>query len=182
MSQPRLALTEGTGLAALTALVPPPEHPAVGARSWDWLFERLDTRLPADFVALMDVYGAGTWLEWLSFARPRDHGERGLVAEAGWRMRTYRGHREAHPDSYPLPVWPEPGGILPFASTIDADWLAWLTIGEPDEWPVIHLSRHFPQHRSVMACGLTALMLDWVRGGPLFDLDWEDGPLVFEPH
>lgn len=146
--QRRLALTEGTGLAALTALVPPPEHPTLGEHSWEWLFVRLGTRLPADFVALMDTYGSGT--------------------------RLYRDKRDTWPDHYPLPVWPETGGILPFAWTIDADWLAWLTIGDPDDWPVIHLSRHFSGHRSVMTCAVTDLLLDWARGGPLFDLEWED--------
>ena len=140
----------------------------------------------ADF-ALIDVYGAGTWLEWLTFARPLDDGDHGLNAQTAWRMRNYRHKRDTFPDDYPLPVRPEPGGILPFAWTIDADWLAWLTIGDPDDWPVIHLSRHFSRHRSVMACGLTEILLGWTRGGPLFDLGWEDdeNPLevsVFETH
>lgn len=91
--QRRLALTEGTGLAALTALVPPPEHRTLGEHSWEWLFVRLGTRLPADFVALMDTYGSGTWLEWLSFPPVHSDGGRGLVAEAGWRTRLYRDKR-----------------------------------------------------------------------------------------
>ncbi|WP_018220958.1 hypothetical protein [Salinispora pacifica] len=36
-----------------------------------------------------------------------------------------------------LPVWPEPGGFLPFANSIDSDELGWLTEGNPDEWPLI---------------------------------------------
>ncbi|TFV31544.1 hypothetical protein E4K10_04865 [Streptomyces sp. T1317-0309] len=59
-AQQRAALTAGSGLETLTALVPPPETPALGKHNWDWLYERLDTRLPGEYVRLMERYGAGS--------------------------------------------------------------------------------------------------------------------------
>lgn len=53
----RAALTTGCGLDALIALVPPPETPVLGKHNWDWLHERLGTRLPGDYVRLMERYG-----------------------------------------------------------------------------------------------------------------------------
>ncbi len=39
-------------------------------------------------------------------------------------------------DECPYPVYPEPGGLLIWGNTWNADQLFWLTEGEPDEWPV----------------------------------------------
>lgn len=67
MAKPRLvpeqlqrkALTVGSGLDTLRLLVPTPEAPRLGDGSWDDLFAELGTPLPTEYVALMDLYGAG---------------------------------------------------------------------------------------------------------------------------
>src|SRR5687768_1803331 len=46
-------------LTALTALLPPPDAPVTGDRSWDWSLAKLGTRLPTEYIALMDTYGCG---------------------------------------------------------------------------------------------------------------------------
>jgi hypothetical protein len=168
-------IDQTAGLAALTALVPPPAAPRRGDRDWDWLFAELGTRLPAEYVALMDTYGSGEWLEWLAFPHPHLAEGRHLPHTVRWTTDLHRDRRQRFPDTYSYPVWPEPGGFLPFASTIDADWLAWHTVGESDDWPVVHHSRHFPGRRTTAEHDLTTTLLNWVRGGPLFDLKWEPG-------
>ena len=40
----------------------------------------------------------------------------------------------------PYPLSPEPGGLYPWGSTDNGDWLYWLTNGEPDSWRVIGFS------------------------------------------
>ncbi|WP_326807699.1 hypothetical protein OHB04_16320 [Streptomyces sp. NBC_01775] len=183
------ALTEGTGIPALTALVPPPPAPYLGTpdgRSpedgWERLFDELGTRLPAEYLALMERYGAGCWSEWLRFFTPLREGENGFV----WHVRTvtdaYRGSRERFPDMNPLDVWPEPGGFLPFANSIDADEIGWLTRGDPDHWPVIVRPRHARQGPPLEG-SLTHILLEWLRGNlttPGFaGLDEDDDPLDF---
>lgn len=181
------ALRTGTGLAALTVLTPPPPRAFLGGGTWERLFAELGTRLPAEYVALMDRYGAGCWGDWMRFHTPlgADGGFRGLAeqdAEAyrgaigGWRARD------------PFPVWPERGGLLTFATSLDNDKLGWLTQGpDPDAWPLVVWPRHAPQGPA-LPYGLVDTLLAWRRGRfeaeGLLGLDRDDDPVefaVFEP-
>lgn len=157
------AFTEGTGLAALCELVPPPPAPYLGEGSWDGLFERLGTRLPTEFVDLMERYGYGNFADWLRFPAPLRSDHRGLAEQVEESLSIYRDLRDEFPDSQPLAVWPESGGFLPFADTHGGDEIGWLTLGEPDEWPVIVYPRHNDQGPP-LAGRLTDLILEWLRG------------------
>lgn len=181
-AQRRAALTEGTGLEALSLLVPPPEVPYLGGGTWDGLFEELGTRLPAEYVALMNRYGAGYWSSWLRFVTPLRTNGKGFVHHATQVLGWYRSGRAEFPQYYPLPVWPEPGGFLPFANSIDGDALGWLTEGEPDAWPLTVAPRHADQGPP-LPDNLTHTLLEWLRGRvatPGFPrLDELDDPLEF---
>lgn len=76
-----------------------------------------------------ELYGAGCWTNWLRFDSPLRTGEGGFLYDVSWKTDAYRGHRNGFPEWYPLNAWPEPGGILPVASSIDGDNLCWLTEG-----------------------------------------------------
>ncbi|QEV20398.1 SMI1/KNR4 family protein [Streptomyces alboniger] len=161
------ALTEGEGLAAVTALIPPPLAPHLGEGTWEQVFARLGTRLPTDFMALTERYGAGNWSWWLDMPAPLDlDGRFGLAADAEEMLEGYRDLREAHPEYYPMPAWPEPGGFLPFASTIDGDVIGWCAEGEPDEWRAAVHPRHCDQGPPLPG-NFTETLLAWLRGdGP----------------
>ncbi|MBT2367760.1 SMI1/KNR4 family protein [Streptomyces sp. ISL-10] len=178
----RAALTEGSGLDALRTLLPPPPEPYLGDADWEWVYEQLGTRLPAEYVTLMETYGGGELLHWLRLSPPLDTGRYGLVGEQ-WYRDAYRELRADFPEYQPLPVWPEKGGFLPFASTIDGDQICWLTEGEdPDAWPLIVIPRHADQG-GPLPMGLTGTLLEWLRGRfrwegfPGYDAD--DDPLDF---
>ncbi|MEU6822018.1 SMI1/KNR4 family protein [Streptomyces atriruber] len=160
------ALTEGEGLAAITALIPPPLTPQLGNGSWEALFERLGTRLPADFVALAQTYGAGNWSWWLDMPAPLDLDHRlGLATNAEEMLDGYRSLRDSFPEDFPLPAWPEPGGFLPVASTIDGDQIGWCAEGDdPDRWRVAVNPRHSEQGPP-LAGNFTETLLRWLRGG-----------------
>ncbi|MEV7195219.1 SMI1/KNR4 family protein [Streptomyces sp. NPDC093510] len=160
------ALTEGDGLAAVTALIPPPLTPRLGNGTWEQVFDRLGTRLPGDFVALAQAYGAGNWSWWLDMTAPLDlDGRFGLVQDVEEMLEGYRILREAHPEYYPLPAWPEPGGFLPVASTIDGDQIGWCAEGDdPDRWRVAVNPRHADQGPP-LDTDFTATLLNWLRGG-----------------
>ncbi|MEV6107404.1 SMI1/KNR4 family protein [Streptomyces sp. NPDC051940] len=161
----RAALTEGSGLEALSALIPPPREPVLGAHGWDWLYERLGTRLPTGYVTLMETYGSGEWCGWLRFGAPFGDGQYDLAPWAEWHTETYRDLRADFPEYHPLAVWPEPGGFLPFANSIDGDELGWLTEGaDPDDWPLIVVPRHADQGPPLDGGGLTDTLLQWLRG------------------
>ncbi|QES46253.1 hypothetical protein DEJ49_26110 [Streptomyces venezuelae] len=160
------ALTEGEGLAAITALIPPPLTPHLGKGSWEALFERLGTRLPADFVALSEAYGAGNWSWWLDMPAPLDLDHRlGLARGTEEMLEGYRSLRESFPQYYPMPAWPEPGGFLPVASTIDGDQIGWCAEGDdPDRWRVAVNPRHADQGPP-LETNFTETLLNWLRGG-----------------
>jgi cell wall assembly regulator SMI1 len=177
----RIALETGTGLDALRLLSPPPERPYLGDGTWERLFTELGTRLPKEYVELMEVYGAGDWGTWLRFLTPLRTGERRFVSHVEETLDAYRMLKENYPDGYPLAVWPEPGGFLPFANSYDADHLGWLTLGpDPDAWPLIVWPRHADQGPALEG-GLIDTLLAWQRGTPavpgLAELDEEDDPV-----
>lgn len=162
-AQRRSALTDGTGLEALRLLVPPPETPYLGDGTWERLFDELGTQLPAEYVTLTDCYGAGCWSNWLRFVTPLSTGARRFTSYASEVLDGYRSLREEFPEDFPLPVWPESGGFLPFANSIDGDELGWMTEGNPDEWPLIVYPRHADQGPP-MPGNLTETLLEWLRG------------------
>ncbi|MFF0726125.1 hypothetical protein [Streptomyces sp. NPDC004134] len=179
----RVALETGTGTAALRLLSPPPARPYLGDGSWEELWAELGTRLPGEYVRLMDEYGAGIWGGWLHFSTPLRTGERRFRTHAESTANAYRELRAAHPEWYPLAAWPEPGGFLSFAGTVDGDRLGWLTEGaDPDAWPLIVWPRHADQGPP-LAGGLVGTLLDWQRGKlrtPGFAvLDQDDDPVEF---
>jgi hypothetical protein len=188
------ALTEGEGLDALRQLVPPPATPYLGDDSWERLFDRLGTRLPTEYVTLLETYGSGSWRSWLNFVTPlrdpgatQSKGYRGLADFVEQMLDNYRELRAEFPEYQPLAVWPEPGGFLPFADSIDGDVFGWLTLGEPDDWPVIISPRHDDQGPP-LPDGLVDTLLAWLRGRPVSSvfeqLDEADDPLeyaTFEP-
>ncbi|WP_433017000.1 hypothetical protein [Kribbella sp. CA-294648] len=190
----RTALTVGSGLTAVRQLVPPPTDPYLGDGSWEELFGQLGTRLPAQYVELLETYGSGSWSSWLNFFSPLpantpdpQHAFRGLPVFATEILDIYRELRAAHPEFQPLAVWPEPGGFFPFAESVDGDALGWLTIGSPDDWPLIVYPRHYDQGPP-LTTDLFDTLLGWLRGGAAPEsfpkLDPDDDPLeyaTFEP-
>ncbi|MFI7505102.1 SMI1/KNR4 family protein [Streptomyces sp. NPDC049687] len=114
-------------------------RPAAGdtKHNWDRLYERLGTRLPGEYIQLMERHGAGSWCGCLRFNMPFGEDQYALAAWAEWYAETYQRQRARFPEYHPLAVYPEPGGFLPFADSIDGDHLCWLTEGAtPDDWPL----------------------------------------------
>ncbi|MQY06070.1 hypothetical protein ACRB68_41500 [Actinomadura sp. RB68] len=148
-------------------------------RSWEEVFQELGTALPADFVALIERYGAfevgglgeddhgeRDYLEFLVVADPRSEHRKVTWAQAAvLRADAYNPLREAFPDMHRL--WPEPGGFLGWGTTIDGDWFGWLTEGEPDEWPIVADGRD-DEWRGEPPLRITAteFLLHWFSGAP----------------
>ncbi|GAB3035556.1 hypothetical protein GCM10011376_18630 [Nocardioides flavus (ex Wang et al. 2016)] len=135
----RKALTTGSGLAALTALVPP---------AVDLVPVAADDGLPADYRALMETYGAGTWRGWLRVQHPDE-----LESES-WR-RLSEAVAPLRNDDF-----------LPFADSIDGDVLGWVRTGQPDRWPLAWVPRH-AESGPAMGLTLTQALLAWLRGTPV---------------
>ncbi|MET9628993.1 hypothetical protein ABZX92_16155 [Lentzea sp. NPDC006480] len=114
---------------------------AVPAPAVDWAAVEagLGTALPTDYRVLADNYPTLCIDSFLHVFHPA----------ADWSLRDQnevtlgrmRSHREDFPELFPHPLFPEPGGLLSWGCTDNADELLWLTVGEPDEWPVVVTDR-----------------------------------------
>lgn len=63
----------------------------------------------------------------------------------------------------PYPIHPEPGGILPWATTDNGDTLYWLTDGDPDSWPILIRESRGPG-RVVYPFGVAEFLHRWLSG------------------
>ncbi len=98
--------------------------------------------LPESYLELVEHYGfAGYWQEFWYLLDPRedggwtspadDHSGRNLLS-------AQRVIRKGWPDEVPYPIFPEPGGLLPWAATDNGGRFFWLTEGEPDSWMTVY--------------------------------------------
>jgi len=121
-------------LDALAALVAPPDEvPELD----DDAVQALGFALPADHLALLRRYGPGVFVPDLGLYVP------GGAPEGGFDLadivETYAEIHEvrAAAGEGPLPMWPDPGGLLPFADDGDDGALHFLTEGPPEHWRVV---------------------------------------------
>src|SRR5262249_15376331 len=122
-------------LAELRLAVPPPLRPVRPSGRWAAVEKGLGLRLPPDYKAFLDTYGVGTINHFIRIPHP-------FTLTGGIRAAWVNG-----PMSYedrrdlgevPFPIFPEPGGLLPFGAVGDFDQLGWLTAGLPHDWSVVY--------------------------------------------
>ncbi|GLF97161.1 hypothetical protein [Streptomyces yaizuensis] len=96
---------------------------------WDAVEAELGTALPGDYKEIADLFGEGSFDEYVDLIVPGDP-HLGLV---GW-VRSYA----RHPDLWqPYSVHPAPGGLLPWGASEQEIDFVWRTGAEdPDDWPV----------------------------------------------
>ena len=150
----------------LRAHVAPPAEPVEAAdpERWPEIEKAMATALPADYKELLATYGSGLFDEvlWLfsPFAPP---GDGNLVDERDRVLADYAQSRRRFPDHYPLPPWPEPGGVLPLGRSDTGNELYWVTEGAPDDWPVALFGSRSPRSE-VHQGGIVAFLADLVSG------------------
>jgi hypothetical protein len=151
-------------LEQLIALVPPPARPRLGPAGWAEVTGRLGTALPPDYVALAERYAGAELRDWLYLYQPLDlTAPGGLVRNAYGAGEAYRTLRRDFPDDFPRAAFPEPGGFLAAAVSLDGDWVGWLTEGPPERWPTMVWPRH-ARGDTVLPRTLTEVLLDWATG------------------
>jgi hypothetical protein len=103
---------------------------------WRSVEESMGLQLPGSYKAMVDMFGASTWANFLHVLSPFDH-RLNLQSIGNQILEADRETRESFPSSYPLPLYPEPGGLLPWATTDNGDTLYFITACEPDKWPIV---------------------------------------------
>lgn len=124
----------------LIKAVPPPDKPFEVFRGpWDVIEADLGMPLPQDYKAFARLYGSGYFMGFLGIDIPNTQNPNTRLE---WQAQVVCGIFK-NDDELPYPMWPAPGGLLPFGSTDDGDYLFWLTDGRPDNWRVVVWDRGF---------------------------------------
>lgn len=124
--------------------------------NWARAEQELGIALPPDYRELAGRFPSGTFQGYLDFQPGpdilADLFERPLGDLRRWRDKTFddeeireREYIEATegrelPEkeiSYPFPLWPEPGGVYPWAEGGSDAIFFWLTGSDPSSWPVV---------------------------------------------
>ncbi len=118
----------------------------------------IGTRLPSDYKLLVETYGSGEFCDFLYLRTPYGTSQYNGVQ---WQSAPL-GSRESHPGRYPHPLHPDPGALLIWGATMDADRLCWLTDKAPEQWPVVVWSRdgQYETHRM----GAADFIQSWADG------------------
>jgi hypothetical protein len=124
----------------LMKAVPPPVEPS-GAflGPWEPIEAELGTALPQDYKDFVRLYGSGYFMEFLGIYVPRSRNPN-LRLESVVRAicDTFVDREEL-----PYPLWPNPGGLLPFGGTDNGDSLFWNPRGAPTDWGIVVWDRAF---------------------------------------
>jgi hypothetical protein len=134
-------------------------------------FERFEAELglalPAPYKELVSTYGQGIWFQvvhvlspfyaWLNGLEPWFYGPRGYAGGPSWCARL-RECREKFPDDFIYPIYPEPGGVFPWAFTEDEGVLYWLTEGPAETWPTLFGGQDTQEHWERYDLSVTQLL------------------------
>ena len=129
-------------IESLKALVPPSGYTA---RGWVWpqVEALIGLTLPDDFKQIVTYYGPGIWADWIILFTPVTAGSpydlESWPADMLEQERGFLGDltAEQRAEEFPYRLYPEAGGLYPFALSAQGDRFFWRTVGPPDEWPVV---------------------------------------------
>jgi hypothetical protein len=119
--------------------IPPPSVCNVPACDWASVEEVIGSALPSDYQMFVETYGAGSINDFLWIFTPGSSNEYlDLFQAIRSDGNMLRGIKAKLPEEFPIAVFPEPGGVLPFGATDNGDLLLWDTShGNPDMWSVV---------------------------------------------
>lgn len=136
-------------LETLTKVAPPPANPIETGSEDGWLAAEaeLGLALPDDYKDLIRTYGTGSWerteLFILSPFNPdfgynlvrqcfKTEGDNYTILDAERAAKKFLTEEGCEP--YPHPIYPEPGGIIPWATNGNGGRMFWLTDGPAESW------------------------------------------------
>jgi hypothetical protein len=141
-------------LKRLVEMVPPPAAPFEAGQAADFaqVEAQVGLKLPEDYKHLVLTYGSGQWQQFWIVLNPFAANEYiNLLVQCQTRrpkrwsmLDAERGVRESDPNRYPHAIYPEAGGILPWACTDNGGRFFWLAKGTPGMWPTVYYADRSP--------------------------------------
>lgn len=99
---------------------------------------KLGGPLPTDYMQFVDSYGSGTIYGFLTVLNPFSANPNvNLLDQIFVQLSALRELRASYPDDFPHPLFFEPGGLLPWATSADGDLFCWSTQGVSGLWNVV---------------------------------------------
>jgi hypothetical protein len=134
-------------LKKLVALCPPPHYRYHTGNmiGFEPIERELGLTLPPSYKGLVNTYGQGIWFDtlhvlnpfyaWLNNEEPWYCRTRGYAGGSAW-CEGLKESRKQFPRFFLYPIYPEPGGIFPWAFGSEGT-LYWLTEGPVQKWPTL---------------------------------------------
>ena len=151
-----------TAVDELIHLAPPPTTPIGAYGDWRQVESELGLTLPADFKHLIERYGLGQFVDFITPLTPFGPHDL-LLRSARGVLDSERSFRARNPDKSPYALYPEPGGLLEWAGTDNGDRLCWLTEGDPDQWTTIAWNQRSWRY-DAFPLGATEFLHGWLTG------------------
>lgn len=122
-------------LKSLSELVPPPASPVSADSGWQEVETKLGVELPSDYKAFVSIYGSGSLQSFVHIVNYSDDrlSSEELISVVFSQLESYMDAGKCEE----FKAFPEEGGLLPFASTDDGNYLFWKTEGKPQQWAVV---------------------------------------------
>jgi hypothetical protein len=123
--------------------------PTVEGLAFDWaqIEQDLALELPDDYRLLAEKLPPGWFRQFVRPGRPVSlpgGAQRLLAGAEGKKLDALREWQASGRGQVPYPLYPEPGGLLPWGSVRVQGYAFWLTgDSDPAEWPVIIASKSF---------------------------------------
>ncbi|SMD25230.1 hypothetical protein [Lentzea albidocapillata] len=161
------------------------EDNTVNQFDWAAVESSIGLALPDDYKHLVEIFPDGRFQAFVRLIRPGavQSPPTEYLGYYAYRLEDMRGWRQKEPARFPHPIFPEPGGLLPWGVSHRADLFFWLTDGDdPNKWPVVLADQRF-EHWASYEGPVCAFLDDVVSGrfdGTPFDIDLGGGPF-FQP-
>ncbi|GIF24000.1 hypothetical protein BJ973_004613 [Actinoplanes tereljensis] len=148
-------------------------------RDWTRIEQSLGgLTLPADYKRVVDGFPPG---EFKALVRVLQPGSDDYLGDWESRLDDLRMWREDGDGTYPYPLYPEEGGLLPWATTPMAGIFFWLTEGEdPERWPVVLADKGFEEWQ-LRRQSMSEFLLEIIADPPLGLAELAGGDLATSP-
>lgn len=127
--------------------VPPPKasfQPTTD--DWRAAEDRLGLKMPEDYKRLVETYGDFYFAEFLYVLNPFSENKNlNLFSRGEVILDAERTTRSAFPEHYPIDLYPEEKGLLPFVITDNGDAAFWITRGAPERWAILVKDARAPE-------------------------------------
>lgn len=114
--------------------------------NWNKVEGSVGLNLPVDYKEIVEVFPPGYFQGFVQVIRPGDIGASrdDFLGYYAHRLDDMRHWREDEPARFPMPIFPEPGGLLPWGRSIRSDLFFWVTSSEdPADWSVVIADQEF---------------------------------------